>query len=166
MFTQCRNNKQDGASAERSLPLNGIILSVAVFYLCGLGSCSSQDLVKTMKPSEKLTSACGRVLDLDCEAVAVGGVSLGPGSNLSPALWENAQSWLCSQMPSKSRAHTQPRAPPRRRHNKDTFVLLFLSLQLHNGHYTPKLCPACDNPSPWLERGVCGLFSPVEPRDY
>lgn len=26
-----------------------------------------------MKPSEKLTSACGRVLDLDCEAVAVGG---------------------------------------------------------------------------------------------
>lgn len=50
----------------------GVILSVAVFYLCGLGSRGSQNLVKTMKPSEKLTRACGRVLDLDCEAVAVG----------------------------------------------------------------------------------------------
>lgn len=110
MFTQCRNNKQDGASAERSLPLNGIILSVAVFYLCGLGSCSSQDLVKTMKPSEKLTSACGRVLDLDCEAVAVGGSPWDQGATSAPHCGRTHRAGCAPKCPPKAEP-THSRGP-------------------------------------------------------
>lgn len=113
-----------------------------------------------MKPSEKLTRACGRVPDLDCEAEAVGHLP-GTGEQAQPpTVVERTE--LAVVPNALQRQSPKPAPGPSQPVTQQGHFCASVSLQLYNGHCTLKftmVTTTVATPHPGWNRGMWVVLS-------